>query len=159
MNTAFLLIGGNLGNRAQHLAKARSLIHQRCGNIIKTSSMYETAAWGEVKQAAFLNQVLKIQTLLPAPVLLNCLLSAEQKMGRVRKQKSGPRTIDIDLLFFNDDQIEEPGLVVPHPRLHQRRFVLEPMNEIAPGLLHPVFNKTIKELLALCTDELAVQKL
>ena len=159
MNTAFLLIGGNLGNRAQHLAKARSLIHQRCGNIVKTSSLYETAAWGEVKQAAFLNQVLKIHTLLPAPRLLNCLLNAELKMGRVRRQKSGPRTIDIDLLFFNDDKIEIPGLVVPHPRLHQRKFVLEPMNEIAPDLLHPVFNKTISELLDDCQDELAVQKL
>ena len=80
-------------------------------------------------------------------------------MGRVRRQKSGPRTIDIDLLFFNDDKIEIPGLVVPHPRLHQRKFVLEPMNEIAPDLLHPVFNKTISELLDDCQDELAVQKL
>ena len=159
MNTAFLLIGGNLGNRFQHLAKARSLVHQRCGNIIKTSSMYETAAWGEVKQAAFLNQILKIQTLLPATGLLNCILAAEQKMGRVRRQKSGPRTIDIDLLFFNNDIITAPGLEVPHPRLHLRRFVLEPMNEIAPDLVHPVFNKTINELIAVCEDELAVQKL
>lgn len=159
MNTAFLLIGGNLGNRLQHLAKARSLIHQRCGNIIKTSSLYETAAWGEVKQAAFLNQVLKIHSLLPAAGLLKCLLAAEQKMGRVRKQKSGPRTIDIDLLFFNEDKIEARGLEVPHPRLHLRRFVLEPMNEIAPDLVHPVLNKTINQLLAICEDELAVQKL
>lgn len=159
MNTAFLLIGGNLGNRTRHLAKARSLIHQRCGNITQTSSLYETAAWGEVEQAAFLNQVLKIQTLLPAVKLLNCLLAAEQKMGRVRRQKSGPRTIDIDLLFFNDDKIEAPGLQVPHPRLHLRRFVLEPMNEIAPGLIHPVFNKTISQLLVECEDALAVQKL
>lgn len=159
MNTAFLLIGGNLGNRLQHLAKARSLIHQRCGNIIKTSSLYETAAWGELQQAAFLNQVLMIHTLLTARGLLTCLLTAEQKMGRVRKQKSGPRTIDIDLLFFNDAKIEAPGLEVPHPRLHQRRFVLEPMNEIAPNLVHPVLNKTISQLLGDCTDELAVQKL
>lgn len=159
MNTAFLLIGGNLGNRLQHLAKARSLIHQRCGNIIKTSSLYETAAWGELQQAAFLNQVLMIHTLLTARGLLTCLLTAEQKMGRVRKQKSGPRTIDIDLLFFNDAKIEAPGLEVPHPRLHQRRFVLEPMNEIAPDLVHPVLNKTISQLLGDCTDELAVQKL
>lgn len=159
MNTAFLLIGGNLGNRLQHLAKARSLIHQRCGNIIKTSSLYETAAWGELQQAAFLNQVLMIHTLLSARGLLTCLLTAEQKMGRVRKQKSGPRTIDIDLLFFNDAKIEAPGLEVPHPRLHQRRFVLEPMNEIAPDLVHPVLNKTISQLLGDCKDELAVQKL
>ncbi len=159
MNTAFLLIGGNLGNRAQHLAKARSLIHQRCGNIIKTSSLYETAAWGAVKQAAFLNQVLKIHSLLTPAGLLNCLLTAEQKMGRVRRQKSGPRTIDIDLLFFNDDIIEASGLEVPHPRLHLRRFVLEPMNEVAPDWVHPVFNKTISQLLAECTDELPVQKL
>ena len=159
MNTAFFLIGGNLGNRVQHLAKARSLIHQRCGNIIKTSSLYETAAWGEVKQAAFLNQVLMIHSFLPAVGLLNCLLAAEQKMGRVRRQKSGPRTIDIDLLFFNDDKIVAPGLEVPHPRLHLRRFVLEPMNEIAPDLVHPVFDKTISQLLTICEDELAVQKL
>lgn len=159
MNTAFLLIGGNLGNRTQHLGKARSLIHQRCGNITQTSSLYETAAWGDVEQAAFLNQVLKIQTPLPATTLLNCLLAAEQKMGRVRRQKSGPRTIDIDLLFFNDDKIEAPGLQVPHPRLHLRRFVLEPLNEIAPGLIHPVFNKPISQLLVECEDVLAVQKL
>jgi len=159
MNKAFLLIGGNLGNRKLNLSKARSIIHQRCGNIIKSSSLYETAAWGDVVQASFLNQVLVIQTRLTAADLLQCMLHAEQKMGRVRRQNSGPRTIDIDLLFFNDDIIKMTGLEVPHPRLHLRKFVLEPLNEVAPGYIHPVFQKPISQLLAECPDNLPVQKL
>ena len=159
MNKAFLLIGGNLGNRKLNLAKARSLIHQRCGNIIKSSSLYETAAWGEIVQPGFLNQVLVIQTSLSATLLLRCMLNTEHKMGRVRRQKSGPRTIDIDLLFFNDEIIKNPGLEVPHPRLHLRKFVLEPLNEIVPGYIHPVFKITISQLLSECQDKLPVQKL
>ncbi|MBA2498363.1 MAG: 2-amino-4-hydroxy-6-hydroxymethyldihydropteridine diphosphokinase [Chitinophagaceae bacterium] len=159
MNTAFLLIGGNIGNRFHNLEKARSLINQQCGNIIKTSSIYETAAWGMVQQSHFLNQVLSLNTKLSASELLKCILTSEQKMGRIRKQKSGPRIIDIDLLFYNDDMITEPRLVVPHPRLHLRKFALEPMNEIAPHHIHPGFSKTISELLGTCEDELSVQKL
>jgi 2-amino-4-hydroxy-6-hydroxymethyldihydropteridine diphosphokinase len=90
---------------------------------------------------------------------MHCLLNNEQQLGRVRIEKSGPRLIDIDLLFFNAEIVESTDLTIPHPRLHQRRFALEPMNEIAPLHVHPLFQKTIHALLHECTDELAVQKI
>lgn len=159
MNQAFLLIGGNMGNREQNLERARSLVNLYCGKVIKTSSVYETAAWGPVVQPAFLNQALQIETVFTAPQLMTALLACEKQLGRIRNEKSGPRLIDMDLLFFNDAIIQTEALIVPHPRLHLRRFALEPMQEIAPSFVHPLFQKTISELLQACTDELAVQKI
>jgi len=159
MNKAYLLIGGNLGDRHQNLSAAREIIRQTCGNILQTSAIYETSAWGKTDQPAFLNQALEISTSLSAEKLLQCLLIAEHTMGRIRKEKMGPRKIDMDILFFNDAIIHQPDLKIPHPQLHNRRFALMPMHEIAPALIHPLFKKTITQLLKESKDELPVNKL
>lgn len=158
-NCAFLLIGGNVGNRFSFLQQARSAIEAACGPISKQSAVYETEAWGKQDQAPFLNQALQVDTHLSARELLQQLLHIEIKTGRVRDQKFGPRMIDLDILFYNKEIICEEGLQVPHPRMAERRFVLQPLAEIAPGFVHPVHQKTIQELLHACTDPLGVVKL
>jgi 2-amino-4-hydroxy-6-hydroxymethyldihydropteridine diphosphokinase len=158
MNQAYLLIGGNLGNREENIARARIEIDRICGTIIKASSLYETAAWGNTDQPDFLNQVLELATKKNAHALLTALLSIEEAMGRFRKDKYGPRLIDLDVLFFNEEIIETEILQVPHPRLQDRRFVLIPMAEMAADKIHPVLKKSMAELLAICPDQLAVNK-
>lgn len=158
MNKAYLLIGGNRGDRKGFLARARAAIGQECGPIVEQSALYETAAWGLEEQDAFLNQALALETALGAESLLKKLLQVEAALGRVRDVKYGPRTIDIDILFYNDDVLQTEGLTLPHPQLQNRRFVLVPMAEIAPALRHPVVDKTISQLLDECPDHLAVQK-
>lgn len=155
-HTAWLLTGGNLGDRLKHLTSASDLIDNLCGNIKQASSIYETEAWGKTDQPSFLNQVLQIQTDLKPHQLLKKILTIEKKLGRFRKEKNGPRTIDIDILLFDNAIIKEPSLQVPHPRMQDRRFVLTPLAEIASELEHPVFKKTISALLAACTDPLEV---
>jgi 2-amino-4-hydroxy-6-hydroxymethyldihydropteridine diphosphokinase len=158
MNQAYLLIGGNLGNREQNMARARQEIETRAGLIIEASSLYQTGAWGKTDQPDFLNQVLKIETSLDAPELLEQLLTAEQTMGRFRNEKYGPRIIDMDILFFNNDIINTASLQVPHPRLQERRFALIPMAEIAGEKIHPLLGISINQLLVLCPDHLPVYK-
>ena len=158
MNEVYLLIGGNMGDRMLHLNKAKEEIEKQCGQIIKQSSVYETAAWGMEEQAAFLNQVLEIQTDLSPQKLLKTILKIEEDLGRKREIKYGPRLIDIDILLFGDVVIDMHGLKIPHPRMQHRRFVLEPLNEIASEKMHPVFQKTIAQLLSVCTDPLTVNK-
>lgn len=159
MNIAYLLIGGNLGNRSAHLQKAIQLIEQYCGQVVQSSAIYETAAWGLIEQPAFYNQALKIETTLQPESLMQQLLSIEQEMGRIRTIKLGPRTIDLDMLFYNQIVLTTELLVLPHPALTERRFVLLPLSEIAPHLDHPIFHKTIEQLLNECPDQLDVQKL
>ena len=159
MNISYLLIGGNQGERKDQLALARQRIAAVAGSLRRVSSLYETAAWGKTDQADFLNQALELETSLEAPVLMQELLGIELTMGRRRLEKYGSRIIDIDMLFFNDATLRLPGLVIPHPEIQNRRFVLAPMAEIAPFLKHPVLGRTIQELLEACTDPLAVKKL
>jgi 2-amino-4-hydroxy-6-hydroxymethyldihydropteridine diphosphokinase len=158
MNEVYLLTGGNIGDRQQYLLKASSEIGERCGDILKESSLYETAAWGNEQQEPFLNQVLKIKTEQTPLQLLNTILQIEEHLGRKRELKYGPRTIDIDILFFNNEVLQQPNLTIPHREIQNRRFVLIPLNEIAPVKLHPVLNKTVAQLLAECPDPLAVNK-
>ena len=158
MNTAYLLIGGNLGDRAAYLALAVQHISALCGCVTSTSSIYETAAWGNTNQPAFYNQAIKLDTALSPEALLQALLAIELDMGRVREEKYGPRTIDLDILMINNIVVDTPMLTIPHPQLHNRRFALLPLNEIAPALHHPVLDKTIHELLLNCPDTLDVQK-
>jgi len=158
MNTAYLLIGGNLGNRAAYLEQALKQIEALCGSITSSSSIYETAAWGNTNQPAFYNQAIKLITPLSPASLLEQLLAIELEMGRVRSEKYGPRTIDLDILMIDDKVIDTPALTIPHPQLHNRRFALLPLTEIAPSLHHPVLDKTVSGLLENCTDTLDVQK-
>lgn len=159
MNIAYLLIGGNLGNRQENLSKARGLIGKHAGRIHVMSSVYETAAWGKKDQPHFLNQALKIETKLNARQLIRRILKVEKLMGRIRKEKLGPRIIDIDILLFNDEVHDMPFLKLPHPEMHRRRFALVPLAEIAAQEIHPVLNKNIGQLLDECPDELEVRKI
>jgi 2-amino-4-hydroxy-6-hydroxymethyldihydropteridine diphosphokinase len=159
MNKTYLLIGGNVGDRHKNLEKARQLIEAQAGKLLMQSSIYETAAWGKQDQPAFLNQALHVETALEPMPLLKALLKAEQDMGRQREEKYGPRTIDIDILLYNDLSLETNELAVPHPQLHLRKFALMPLAEIAAAEIHPVFKKSIDELLLNCPDKLDVKKL
>jgi 2-amino-4-hydroxy-6-hydroxymethyldihydropteridine diphosphokinase len=159
MNISYLLIGGNQGERTAQLALAREKITARAGVLSRVSSIYETAAWGKTDEADFLNQALELETPLEATVLIDVLLEIEQQMGRRRLERYGSRIIDIDILFFNDAILRLPQLVIPHPEIQNRRFALTPMAEIAPLLKHPVLDRNMLELLAACTDPLAVRKL
>ena len=159
MNSAYLITGGNMGQRDEQLAYAARLIEERCGNIIDRSSLYETAAWGKTDQASFLNQALVLETTLNARDLLNEILYIENLMGRDRIEKYGPRIIDIDIILFNHQVIRENGLTIPHPEMSKRRFLLEPLNEVIPAYIHPVYYKTISELLDECDDTLPVKKI
>ena len=152
-------IGGNVGDRSLNLSRAASAIEKNCGRVVKASSLYQTAPWGKEDQAPFLNQALLITTDLEADDLMSVILQTEQELGRKRIERYGPRLIDIDILFFNNDVIERPGLHIPHPRMSERRFVLAPLQEIASQKIHPVFGKTIAELLANCRDPLSVNKI
>lgn len=156
MENLFLLTGSNIGNSAQHLQQAKQFINERIGIIVKSSSVYKTEPWGKKDQQDFLNQVLLVQTKLLAEDALIQLLQIEKEMGRNRLQKWEPRIIDIDILFYGDRIINTEKLIVPHPLLHERRFTLLPLAEIAAGYMHPVLHKTIEELLQSCNDTSAV---
>jgi 2-amino-4-hydroxy-6-hydroxymethyldihydropteridine diphosphokinase len=147
------------GRQAGLPFKSRISISESCGDIARASSIYETAAWGKEDQSAFLNQVLKLKTKLDPKGLLRGLLEIEHQLGRERIGKYGPRVIDLDILFFNDEVVREEGLTIPHPQMQNRRFVLEPLNEIAPEKMHPVLQKKIAQLLAECPDPLPVNKI
>ncbi|MFN2458370.1 MAG: 2-amino-4-hydroxy-6-hydroxymethyldihydropteridine diphosphokinase, partial [Chitinophagaceae bacterium] len=121
MNGVYLLTGGNIGDREDNLKQAKNKISHNCGNLVQESAIYETEAWGMQNQPLFLNQALKIETVLDAAQLLQCILGIEESMGRTRENKYGPRTIDIDILLFNGEVLSEPGLTIPHPQLHNRR--------------------------------------
>ena len=159
MRTAYLLIGGNLGNRKENLAKAVSLINEQCGSLTRSSSIYETEAWGNTDQPSFLNQALEISTSLTARLLMRRVLRIEEEMGRIRKEKLGPRIIDIDILLFENEIHDLRFLKIPHPEMQNRRFVLVPLAEINSTLQHPVLKKTIAELLEECPDNLEVKKI
>jgi 2-amino-4-hydroxy-6-hydroxymethyldihydropteridine diphosphokinase len=159
MNYAYLITGGNMGRISEQLAFAAKLIEERCGKIIDKSDLFETAAWGKTDQPAFLNQAIVLETSLNARDLLNEILYIENLMGRDRAEKYGPRIIDVDIIFFNHQIINQPGLIVPHPEMSKRRFVLEPLNQVIPAYIHPVLYKTVAELLIESNDKLPVNKL
>ncbi len=157
---AYLLLGSNMGDRDSNLSTAIALIDKEIGNVFAVSSIYETAPWGKTDQPGFLNQALGLTTNLSPLQLLQAMLGIEQQMGRVRLEKWGQRLIDIDLIFFGEDTIiDDAQLSLPHPEMHKRRFVLEPLNEIAADYIHPVFKEKVSSILTNLSDELTVQKL
>jgi 2-amino-4-hydroxy-6-hydroxymethyldihydropteridine diphosphokinase len=159
MVNVFLLLGSNLGNRELQLKQAINSIEKQIGAIIKSSSIYETAAWGKTDTPSYLNQVTLLQTALPANAILEKILNIERDLGRVREEKWGSRIIDIDILFYGDMIINEQNLQIPHPELHNRRFTMEPLAEIAPDWIHPVLNKSILAIKNDLVDSLDVKKL
>jgi 2-amino-4-hydroxy-6-hydroxymethyldihydropteridine diphosphokinase len=159
MHKIYLLLGSNIGDSILQLQNATKHIEQEIGKVKNASSLYKTAAWGNIKQNDFVNQVILVHTNLNAEETLEKIFTIEEKMGRIRTFKNAAREIDIDILFFNNEIINTTELTVPHKEIQNRRFVLEPLNEIAPTLLHVVLQKKIKTLLGNCRDELNVQKI
>ncbi len=146
---AFIGAGANLGEPVRRIRQAREELRRSPGiKFLGASSLYRTQPVGPVEQPPFINAVFEIEPGIGPHDLLALLLDIEEKMGRVRKERWGPRVIDLDLLFYGDAVIDEKGLEAPHPRLHERRFVLAPLAEIAPGFVHPVIRKSVSELLA-----------
>jgi len=154
----FLSLGSNLGDREQNLTQAYHLIRDRIGEIVHKSSVYETAAWGNMDQPPFLNLVLETVSSLQPQIVLQTIHGIEETMGRKRIGKWGIRTIDIDILLFDNQIIDIHGLQVPHPEMTNRNFVLIPLAEIAPDTIHPRLNKPIKDLLSASTDVLPVER-
>jgi len=148
--TAYIAVGANLGDRRGNIEAALGRVGETAGvRVTRVSTLMENpAVGGPAGSPAFLNAVAEVETSLSAEALLGVLLGVEKSLGRVRAEKWGPRAIDLDLVLYGDQVIEEPGLTVPHPLMHTRRFVLGPLAEIAPEVVHPVSGRRIRELLA-----------
>lgn len=154
----YLLIGTNLGERVQNLAKARQLLAETAGKVISQSSLYETEAWGEIDQPDFLNQVLRIETVLSHEALLQKMQAVEQIMGKIKVGKWRERLIDIDMLYYGNRVVRTSVLTLPHPEIQNRNFTLEPLCEIAGEEVHPLLHKSHRQLLAESPDLLKVWK-
>ncbi len=159
MNNVYLLLGSNLANPQQQLSDARDQITIKIGKIVNQSSLYETDAWGKTDQPGFINQVILVSTGLNAHEILKMIFRIESNMGRTRTEKYAARVIDIDILYFNQAVIDSDELIVPHPAMQDRRFVLVPLSEIAPSFIHPVAGKSNLRLLESCADKLMVKRI
>lgn len=157
MESVYLLLGGNLGDREAVIVKTIALLNRKVGTVQQVSSFYETEPWGMFNVQNFLNIALKLSTKLTAIELLNVLIEIEEQLGRKRNPLTieyESRPIDIDILFYGSSVIQSLRLTVPHPRLHSRKFVLVPLCEIAPEFIHPILQKSIFTLLNECQDQL-----
>ncbi len=158
LKPVYLSLGSNVGDRAANLRTALDLLG-KVGKIVAVSAVYETEPVEFAAQPWFLNCAAKLETEQMPKQLMKTILDIERQMGRRREHKKGPRNIDIDILLFGTSVMETPGLTVPHAALHERRFVLEPLAEIAPEILHPVFKRTIRELRDALPPGQAVKKI
>jgi 2-amino-4-hydroxy-6-hydroxymethyldihydropteridine diphosphokinase len=157
LKIAYLALGTNIGDRLANLADARARIAASDLHILRESSIYETAPRDVLDQPWFLNQVIEIESDAMPRMLLSKLQKIERAMGRRKIVAKGPRVIDLDIVLFGNFVIDVEGLKIPHPRMNDRRFVLEPLAELAPDLRHPITKKTIREMLAKVSDQ-AVRK-
>ena len=155
----YLLLGSNLGNKENNLGTARNHISSSVGTIIKISSIYNSEAWGFTDQPAFLNQVLQVETSLNPQQLLREILNIEILMSRIRTNKWRERTIDIDILYYEDLVINDEALTIPHQEIPNRRFTLIPLCEIAPKEIHPILNISNSDILEKTADVLGVEKI
>lgn len=153
MNEVYLQLGSNIGDRLGNLDQSIKIITERIGNVLEKSSVYESTPWGVENQRNFLNQVIFVKSNFDPYTILDLVLQIEKDMGRIRIEKWGERIIDIDILFIDDLIIESENLCIPHEFIAKRKFVLQPMCEIAPGFIHPKLNKTISQLLEECIDD------
>lgn len=158
-NDVFLLLGSNLGDKANLLKQAQQLLQERLGFLEKQSSIYETEPWGNTEQPTFWNQVLQLKTSLQAEEILKVTQNIELEMGRTPSEKWGSRLIDIDILYLEEEIVNLINLQIPHPQIPYRRFTLKPLVEISPNFIHPVLMKTQQELLELCDDISWVNKI
>jgi 2-amino-4-hydroxy-6-hydroxymethyldihydropteridine diphosphokinase len=157
LNSAVILLGSNLGDCLNNLKQAIELMRKCAAGVSATSDIFETEPWGMQDQPLYYNQVILLETTDNARTLMHLLLEIEQEMGRHRIAKWAPRLIDLDILYFNNEIINEEGLVVPHPRLHERRFTMAPLSQILPDFVHPVMKKSNLDILHSLTDELQVR--
>lgn len=155
INHVFFLLGSNINPRLGYIGKSAELIEEYIGKILCQSDLYESEPWGFEADTNFLNQVIEVHTVFSADEVHNKAQQIERQMGRKKGSGEGysSRNIDIDLLYFNDEVIHTENLVIPHPRLHERKFTLMPMVEIAPEFIHPVFKVSQRELLSRCSDQ------
>jgi len=159
MAKVYFVIGGNLGDREQFLERTKSLISERVGFILRTSSIYESEPWGFEHNQNFLNQVIIADTQLSPAALLLEISFIEGVLGRERSCAGYcSRTADIDILFYDQQVLLTPSLIIPHKHLHKRLFVLTPLTELVPDMIHPLFSVTIRELMAICDDTTKVWK-
>ncbi|HEY5407154.1 MAG TPA: 2-amino-4-hydroxy-6-hydroxymethyldihydropteridine diphosphokinase [Ginsengibacter sp.] len=160
MEKVFIALGGNIGNVSDNFEIAIEQIEKMIGPVVTQSSLYKTEPWGNKDQEDFLNKVIIVETSQTPGNVLKKILTIEKVMGRTRNKDNqfAPRSIDIDILFYGEKIINDDNLIIPHPRLHLRNFVLTPLMEIAPATIHPVFNKTIKNLFQLNTDTSIAKK-
>lgn len=161
-NKVYLLAGGNLNKTAATYKKLFLLLESSIGRIIEKSNFYESEAWGFASTNNFINIALLVHTYLSPEEVLIQLLSIEKQLGRISKTNNkaySDRSMDLDIIFFNDNILETESLTIPHPHMHERMFVLMPLSEIAPDFVHPIFGKTIQELKNECKDTLRIQKL
>ena len=158
--TAYLGLGTNLGAREDNLKRAAHLLTSSTSiQLIRSSSIYETAPWGYANQPQFLNCVLEVETGLSPNELFRCVKGLEADMGRQPSSRYGPRIIDLDILLYGDQTVQQPDLQIPHPRLHQRAFVLIPLAELAPDLVHPTLSITIGQLARDAQDQGGVTRI
>ena len=157
MTMLYLLLGGNIGDKERIFSEALAILNNRVGEIQLQSAVYETEPWGFESIDLFWNQAIEISTNLSPEEVLAQTQMIEQELGRIRKENQySSRVIDIDILFYGDQIINRENLIIPHPRIQERKFALVPLNEIAPELIHPVFHKSIRQLLEESTDSLKV---
>ncbi len=159
MQTAYLLLGGNQGNVPETFSRVLALLKDHDIYVHAVGSLYKSEPWGMEWANMFYNQAIAIRTRLSPPDLMQRLLAIEKKLGRKRRSgKVEARTIDIDILFYGQKVVSLPGVDIPHPRLHLRRFTLEPLSDIASGFIHPLLGKDVGQLLHECTDTLKTEK-